>query len=291
MKIKSSPELDEKIISLYKDGNDTYQIAELYNCSQTFIMNCLKRHNIARRTTKQYTTLYIPNEKFFDIIDSEEKAYFLGLMYADGNNYIKEPHSYEMSIKLQERDKIILEKFRDLISPQSVLKLVVDKRTGNNHYLFKINSKTICDQLFDLGCVNAKSLILTFPKFLDKKLHNHFIRGYSDGDGSIYSRKPTKSGYINYTWKITSTKQFCDSVSEILQQKLNCNSHKTTPSKDNENQITTSLSVGGNLQVMKILDWLYDGSTICLPRKYDRYLKLISNQNKIASKFSIGGNL
>jgi hypothetical protein len=32
-------------------------------------------------------------------------------------------------------------------------------------------------------------------------------------------------------------------------------------------------SVGGNLQVKRVLDWLYQDATIYLPRKYDKYIE------------------
>jgi hypothetical protein len=65
-------------------------------------------------------TVHTYNENYFDIIDTPQKAYFLGLMYADGGiwhtdkigKYGNVLHQYQMSINLQERDKSILELFR-----------------------------------------------------------------------------------------------------------------------------------------------------------------------------------
>jgi hypothetical protein len=236
-------------------------------------MNTLKRSGIQRRTTQSYTRKYISNENFFDIIDTEEKAYVLGFLYADGNNYVKGTHSYEVSIKLQAEDKIILEKFRNLLSPQSQIKIAKDNSTPNLHYLLKINSKKLTEQLTKLGCMQAKSLILQFPTWLvDMKLQQHFIRGYFDGDGSLYAKKPSKTEHIDWGWKITSTGQFCLVVKELLENKLDihCSISLACPKT---NQITTTLSVGGNLQVKKVLDWLYQDATIYLLRKYEKYLE------------------
>ena len=55
---------------------------------------------------------------------------------------------------------------------------------------------------------------------------------------------------------------------------IHCSINLTHPKM---NQITTTLSVGGNLQVRKILDWLYQDATIYLPRKYEKYLELCTN--------------
>lgn len=272
-KIKPSPELNSTIVSLYVSGLDTYQIAEKCGCSQTFIMNTLKRQGTQRRTTQSYTRKYIPNENFFDIIDTQEKAYVLGFLYADGNNYVKGVHSYEVSIKLQAEDKIILEKFRDLLSPLSTIDLVKDANVSGVYYRLRINSKKLTQQLTKLGCVQAKSLILQFPNWLTNlKLQQHFIRGYFDGDGSLYAKEPTKTGHVDWGWQITSTGQFCLVVKELLENKLDVHCSIGLACSKN-NQITTTLSVGGNLQVKRVLDWLYQDATIYLPRKYEKYVE------------------
>jgi len=272
-KIKATIEINNKIIALYLSGKGTYQIATDCGCSQTFIMNVLKRYNIPRRTAQSYTTKYITNENFFNNVNTEEKAYILGFLYADGNNYVKPGRHYEISIKLQEKDRIILEKIRDYLSPKSPIKIVGDSRTDNLYPLLKINSKILTQQLTKLGCIPNKSLILTWPEWLiDPKLQQHFIRGYFDGDGSIYSKKPTKTGYVNYAWAITSSNNFCNEVKNIIENHMQIHCSQSI-CKPKSNKITTSLSVGGNLQVMKILDWMYQDATIYMPRKYHKYLE------------------
>lgn len=269
----SSPEINAKIISLYLSKKDTYQVATECKCSQTFVMNTLKRYNIPRRSTQSYTTKYMANEKFFDNIDSEEKAYVLGFYYADGNNYIND-NNYQVSIGLQEGDKIILEKFRDLLSPQSELKFTnYNSYNANrkNQYSLKINSKVLSQQLTKLGCVPNKSLILTWPQWLvDDKLRQHFIRGYFDGDGSLYAKKPSKTGHIDWGLTIVSTENFTDFIRKYLKDilKIHCTKKKYNKGP---NQITTTLSIGGNLQMEKVLDWMYQDATIYLPRKYEKY--------------------
>lgn len=269
-KIKRTAIINQEIINLYNSGLHTYQVAERLNCSQTCILNCLKEYNIERRKTSSYNTKYITNINFFNIIDSQEKAYFLGLLYADGNVYIRGKHSYELSIKLKEEDKHILEKLKDYLSPNLSLKEVKDKRTGNLHYLLKINNKIICEQLQNLGCIPNKSLLLQFPN-LNKEYISHFVRGYFDGDGSIYSRK-TRTGHIDYTWQITSTSMFCERVREYLKD-LGINSSSKLACAGS-NLVTTTLSVGGNIQVKKVLDWMYQDSFVYLNRKYEKYLKI-----------------
>lgn len=276
-KIKPSPEIDTKIISLYQSGKDTYQTAEECGCSQTFVMNTLKRHNIPRRTTYSYTTKYISNEKFFDTIDNEEKAYVLGFFYADGNNYIKGVHNYEISIALQEEDREILERIKDFICPMSELDF--RKATNpkwKNMYAFKANSKKLTQQLTELGCIPAKSLTLTWPQWLaDNELQRHLIRGYFDGDGSLWAKEPTITDQIDWGWQITSTIMFCKEVRNIVETHANVHCTQKLAHPD-RNETTTTISVGGNLQVKRVLDWLYRDANIYMARKYNKYQEFLT---------------
>jgi hypothetical protein len=265
-----SAELDAEIIYLYAKGLTTVEVGKHVGCSATYVINCLKRHDIARRSTSVYNTKYITNVKFFDKIDNEAKAYFLGLLYADGNNYVKKGHSYQISITLQEVDGYILEKLRDYLSPMTKLKLIKDKLTNNNHILFKINSKTVSDQLINLGCIPNKSLVLQFPEIREDLLH-HFIRGYFDGDGSLYL-KTKSNGHIDYMWQVTSTNKFCIKLREYLAKRQ---IHATIKlACANSNLVTSTLSVGGNRQVLRLLQFLYQNADIFLKRKYDKFIQL-----------------
>jgi len=263
----------DSTINLYNNGKQQREIAQYLNCSQVTVSNILKRAGIKTRTGKKikYTDI---NTSFFKEINSEESAYFLGFLYADGNVQIKN-NAYCMTLKLKSNDQYILKRFRDIMSPSSPLKITTNKSPGATPYeyvYFRINQKEICEQLISHGCVPNKSLILEFPKKVPNELIRHFLRGYSDGDGTIYQNKFKNKKTINTIWKIVSTKQFCEQSAKILKEQLNINCSQSL-SRPKNNQITTALSVGGNLQIKKVLDWMYQDATIYLPRKYNKYLE------------------
>ena len=252
------------IIELYNLGKSQIKIANQFNCSQTLISKILRKNNIKTRVS---VTTYQVNQDFFKAINSQESAYFLGLLYADGCVSVRKC-GYTLSIKLQIKDQIIIEKFRDIMSPLSPIKV-----SDGKYCYFRINQKEICQQLIRHGCVPKKSLILKFPETVPDELLSHFIRGYSDGDGCIYNNK-LKRG-VNTIWKIVSTKDFCERVKDLLKDKLKINS-SISLSRPN-NLVTSVLVVGGNLQVRKLLDWIYYGATVYLPRKHERYLEFIKD--------------
>lgn len=261
------------VIDLYNNGKQQWEIAQEINCAQTSISAVLRRYNIQTRIGKKIT-YSDTNTEFFKKIDSEASAYFLGFLYSDGCVQIKN-NTYTVSLKLKSNDQIILEQFRNIMSPSSPIKITQNKGSSNTYSYFRINQKEICEQLIFHGCIPNKSLILQFPETVPNKLISHFLRGYSDGDGTIYKNHFKNKKTINTIWKIISTKQFCNQVANILKEQLDINCSQSL-SRPKTNQITTALSVGGNLQTKKLLDWMYQGATVYLPRKYDKYLEFIS---------------
>lgn len=265
MRRKFTQQNIQSAIDLYNAGKQQWEIAQKLNCSQVSVSNILRRQNIKTRVGKKiiYTDV---NTSFFEEINSETSAYFLGFLYADGNVQIKNT-AYCVTLKLKSDDQIILEKFRDIMSPSSPVKTSYGK-----YSYFRVNQKEVCKQLISQGCVPNKSLILEFPTTVPNNLIKHFLRGYSDGDGSIYKNHFKNKKTINTIWKIISTKQFCQQTSKILKEQLGVNCSQSL-SRPKTNDITTTLVVGGNLQVRKVLDWLYQDATIYLPRKYEKYLE------------------
>ena len=155
-------------------------------------------------------------EDYFLVIDTEEKAYFLGLFYADGCVFIKQNPKRKSSIvhsaniSLQKKDRHIMLAFsRAVYGANRLRKIVYEDGRGQDAYRMEMRSKRICEDLIRLGCPPRKSLILEFPK--DNKipdhLFRHFLRGYFDGDGTvgIYGKNKT-----HFTWGIISSVMFVD---------------------------------------------------------------------------------
>lgn len=270
-----SKQEEENIINLYVNKNiSTVKIGQLYNCSHKVIARLLERNNIKR--TGNSRRKYKINEYFFDNIDTEEKAYCLGFLYADGCNFIKKQ---TVSMSLQEDDFEILEKIRLCIGSERELEYIDNSNKHDFGYTYKnqwrllLFSKHICMSLEKIGMTPSKSLTLTFPN-IDKALYRHFIRGYFDGDGSVYqyfvneNNKPV-------TLTITSTNSFCEKIQEILNDELNI--YAGIYDASNHNGITKVLSMSTNSSKI-FLDWIYSDATIYMKRKYDRYIQYFYNK-------------
>jgi hypothetical protein len=118
------------------------------------------------------------NIDIFQNIDTEEKAYWLGFLYADGC-----VHSQENKIELglAEKDYEHLNKFRNFLQ----IKNKIAYRDSTKSYRLSFRSKKSKQDLIALGYIPCKSLLLHFPNSqqVPDYLIKHFIRGYFDGDG------------------------------------------------------------------------------------------------------------
>ncbi len=207
---------------------------------------------------------YILNRDYFSVIDTEDKAYFLGLMYADGNVVLNKT-VYRVRIVLQEKDKEILNKFNSYLGYEKPLKKVY-KKVGQNQYLLEMNSSKMGRDLIKLGCIPAKSLTLKFPtkEQVPDHLIRHFIRGHFDGDGSIF--RSTR----NYmTCSISSTIRFNKKVKKIIFKTLKIKCKKLYTYKTTHKNFC-NLRIYGP-QAKTFMDWLYKDATVYIQRKYDRY--------------------
>ena len=116
--------------------------------------------------------------RIFETIDTEEKAYWLGFLYADGSVGSKE---HKIELGLAEQDLKQIEKFRDFIGINNK----ISYRPTTKSYRYSFRSEFCKEDLIKQGCMPKKSLILKFPTEdqVPQNLIRHFIRGYFDGDG------------------------------------------------------------------------------------------------------------
>lgn len=249
------------------------EIARITNVSRPTVRKILRQAGL--RDVKKHdvdNSSYL-NELLFDAINNEASAYFLGLLYADGNVYLRKANGIPtISLTLQERDKSILEAFRELIAPKHKLHLRKSKiETQQDQFRLAFSSQLIGDQLKKLGCIPRKSLALQFPiEQIPNNQLRHFVRGYFDGDGCI-SYYQRKSGYKAYLASFASTKDFCEALQGVLGEMLNlCGGIYTRKT----NGITSELTIGGNHQVLTLMKWMYDDSEFFVKRKRDKYKEL-----------------
>lgn len=267
------------ILDWYNSGIKIKEIAVKMKCHTDSIRKFLNRNGITTPTHSEANRRYVFNEHFFDIIDTEEKAYILGLFAADGYN---QENKITISLVLQERDKHILDQISNLMNSNRPLYFLNKKKYNEkyqNCYRLDFTSKIISNRLKELGCYQGKSLTLKFPD-INKKLWRHYIRGYFDGDGCICYSK-TKKGYISNMISFVGSKYHCYRLKEILFS-WNINSQILYNKKYNKN--IRILQFGGRNQVSKFYKILYNKSNIFLFRKSKKFKEFFKITNKYLIK-------
>lgn len=265
-----STEEYDNIVSLYSSGLSQAKVGEIYNVNWYIIGKILKKCGVTARDDSHKFRKYTIDENYFDNIDTPNKAYLLGLLYSDGCNY---PPQHRVKLELQERDKDILDKIN--IEIQSNKPLVFNNLNSKNEnwqntYRLDITNKHISDRLVELGMVQNKSLILEFPKWLDKSMYAPFLRGYLDGDGHI---EWGKTRFIT----LVGTTQFCEHVKNFCENDLNIKCSICNAANKNSN--TKLLYIHSRDRIKKFLDFIYKDASLYIERKYNVYQKICMEMN------------
>jgi DNA-binding transcriptional regulator WhiA len=242
----------EKIINLYLEGMSAYKISESENVRIGKIYYHLSKRGVTR-SNKENSRRYFVNHNYFSKIETEQQAYWLGYMFADG--YVSSSNGKKIGVTSKDIEHMT--KFRDdLESTYPVNVYEAHTAYGDSLYgRLLISSDKMYDDLVFLGCVEHKSKILLPPQ-IDKELERHFLRGLYDGDGSIKKHKLSKSGYL---LSLVSTKEIIDWTYERIGGSIRHDKNK------NIWYLDTSITP-------ERLDYLYDDATRCLQRKFSRVL-------------------
>ena len=219
-------------------------------------------------------------ETIFDEIDSEEKAYWLGFIYADGSIGSSE---HKLEINLATKDKTHLQKFADFIGKTDGVRECTNfsnKGTAETIVRFQVRNKHLWNTLNNYGCTPRKSLTLEFPNldiFKTEELVFDFIRGYCDGDGTLGLYNIGETEKLRENLGFVGTEKFLIKITEILGQYC-----KVTLKQDNNAfRITYS-----NKKAREVARKLYENSTIYLDRKYDIYLKFCRLEEESSRRLS-----
>lgn len=260
---------DKEICEYYlKNDISLTELGEKFDTTRRVVTRILKANNITIRNINNQKYNYY--EDYFKNIDSEEKAYWLGFLYADGNVRIKDKYVLEVGLKADDESHLIklANVLADNLSPKYKAVRCKDK-TYDSSRLSVVNKNIVLD-LIDKGCVPKKSMILTFPgeDILPKELQRHFIRGYFDSDGSVYWNNHETCN--NICFNMLGTDEFLNSVYDILFDNLSIT--RTNVYKKQSSDCMFILKSGE--QAYKILDWLYSDCNIKLDRKLNTFNNL-----------------
>lgn len=213
------------------------------------------------------------NEKYFDIIDTAEKAYFLGFLFADG--YVSSRFKL-CKIDLQEIDVDLLEKFKKAINFSGKINQYVAKK-GKSYRpedaivkRISVINESFSKALETKGVVTHRERS-SFPfQYVPNMYIFDFIRGYFDGNGSI-SLSFSKMGNMSIMVNICGGTNLLKDIGDILNS--NGIEVKWHPRRK-DNLDNTQLFISKTQNKIRFLDLIYQNATVFLDRKYAKYLKI-----------------
>lgn len=205
--------------------------------------------------------IYSFNEKFFSDIN-QESCYWAGFLAADGNLYYNESrNSYRLNCTIKDEDH--LHKLKLAMNADQPVK----KYT--KYYHFNVDgAKCLFEDLKAFNIIPRKSLVLEPPTVLTKERHvRSFIRGYFDGDGSLYNS--AGQAQISFVGTEVMLNWIKNNLSAFIRKELN---NKIEKAKG-----VFRFRVSGE-KAIDCLKWIYRESSddLRLARKYNRYLVYIS---------------
>ena len=245
-----------EIIELYQTENiSCAKISKRYNVSEATIIRILRNNNINIRRHPVHKF----DEHYFDSINTANKAYLLGFLYADGcvnkNNVI--------SFTVHQKDREILEMYVSELRATNQITYIPNKP----HVRIAFCSKHMCDTLIDLGCGHNKTNSLSFPNIPKEYIYD-FIRGFMDGDGSISITKRNYHKYISLSF--TGTKEMMNELKLLFEVDNLVSFYRNA----------YALHIGKTKDVMRILNKIYNNAELYLTRKFDKYQEYCDYINK-----------
>ena len=263
---------EDQIIREYYPKNGYQKVLEL-------LPNRNKK-GIQSRASKSKVRYLSYNKNYFDTIDTQTKAYWLGFLYADG--YVTTDNRWGLEIQLSD-----IQHMKNLLSEiECNINIKTRKRETAESCLFQINNKHMHETLIKSGVCMNKSSDLKFPEpcILDKKYYSDFIRGFFDGDGSIsyskedYVRKDRGNRTFNNLRKsisfVCNSDSFIKDILAILKDH-DINFHYYLNKTHNN---LPTIQTGSSDNVIKFRNYIYANSTPFnrLERKYTKFENLLN---------------
>lgn len=269
---KISDEMIDKVVFMANNGYIMKDIELETKLDRSTIRNIIHENNLVLNVGQIPRDIKNKDfdDNYFSNIDTENKAYFLGLIYSDGN--VREHNGgYFLNVELKREDKYILEKLSEELKCGNKIRDRDRKTNFDDSHMSSFtscNSKRIFDDLARFNIVPDKShqtkSFKNIEKYIPQNLIKHFLRGVIDGDGTISKRYTTTQNAIAvYQNEI----EFCYDFDKLLKTSIKNENLKENIIMNKWNGVY-SLRYRRIDDIKEICDFLYNDATIYLKRKY-----------------------
>ena len=265
---KPTKEIMKQAHELVKQGYDKKEIADKFNIYYRTFLNHYEKYypnNTEFRKGAKYF-----NNTFFEKIDTEEKAYWLGFIFADGA--VCKNNTLEICLAIKDLEH--LRKFKEAIESEHNIRKGISTTPNGQRYercSFAITNKKLADDLRKFGLHNKKTYDCSIPfDLIPEHLYHHFVRGLFDGDGSVF-----KLGTQKEKWKeerlgvVVLTTASIQMANDVINSLFDYGNICCTYTIDHRNVDLYDVKINKSREIQRFYNWLYNDATIYLERKYN----------------------
>lgn len=218
----------------------------------------------------------VPYSTTFLDCDSELRSYFLGFFVTDG--WLSWRGTKSKSVHISSTDRQVID---DLATATRYTNKIVSSsrggypRSGTDHRLSY--ARDVRDRVLELGFTNRKTGHEFIPSGISDTTFHHFIRGVSDGDGSIELRR---DGRISWSLISASEAFLCDILDQLKERRVVVARRvHIKPRPGHSFRIRLSLS-----DTLNLCEYMYKEATLCIHRKREVYRRSLAEAAPLHSQ-------
>jgi hypothetical protein len=259
----------DEIVRLYSDGLSLDQVSEQLGINRSAVYRLLSQRGLMRScsaTMLGKSRIETTGAAFFECIDSESNAYWLGFICADGCVQ-NSKRNRALNVELSAVDERHLVRFADIFGA-TISRRTREQRSGKISEMVacRVSSTWVVQSLIDKGVCPAKSLSASLVGVLDHvpaHLMRHFVRGYFDGDGSVVLPSRSGSGLMV---SISGNQSLLSRIKDFMVMTLGVYPSKLC-TRPGGRAGFCSIAWQARTDTLAVEHWFYDGATIFLERK------------------------
>lgn len=271
----------ESLVKEYLRGRGYLYLQNKYKISHEAIKEILNENGEESRPCK----LYSINENYFDVIDTHEKAYFIGYIMADGCVTWNRPKTKisKLHLSIINPDREVLERFNEATESSYPIKVFKpkEKKDGvsrSDNARMTVSNINFVTKLTKYGIEPNKSLTHSFFQNIPEEFIGSAILGYFDGDGSCSWKKQRNKTYHTHTQiyaSMVSTKEFAEELKLFVEKHgISCSIEE----KKTKNAYVYITKFHGNRQCLKLYKLMTSGGVPSLKRKRAKFEHIIKEQ-------------
>lgn len=266
-----------EIAQQYRNGMSFETIRVTYGMAFGRVKKMLEDAGIEARPAKLHTI----NETYFDVIYSHEKAYFVGLIMADGCVQWNRPktHIGKLTIGLHVDDGYILEHFAKAAEYTGPVREHFSDGTGKgsygphrSHNLGIYNARFV-SPLARYGLSPAKSVDHPFFSNIPDEYLPSAILGYFDGDGSVsFHRTDNNRLSASFICSVTFANALANTI-KAANIPCSVRIRKTKGGK-----LMGEVRLKGNRCCLELYRFMYQANVPSLKRKREKFEWVLEQQ-------------